>query len=208
MTKIYLISPEDFALDDFNARLENLLQKFDIDIFQLRIKNKSHSEVRQYAKKLLDSCNKYGCKFIINDYADIALEIGAHGVHVGQDDIDISQIRSRAQNKDFIIGVSCYDSIDIATDYTKKGASYVSFGTFFPSNTKNSHGKPDITIIPKMRKCYDVPIVAIGGIDSDNCGQLVKNKVDYLAIISYIWNNPLGEEKAMQNLLNKLNSID
>ncbi len=208
MTKIYLISPEDFVLDDFIAKLENLLQKFDIDIFQLRLKNKSRFEVRQYAKKLLDSCNKYDCKLIVNDYADIALEIGAHGAHIGQDDVDISQIRSSARGKDFIIGVSCYDSIDIATDYAKKGVSYVSFGTFFTSNTKNSHGKPDVSIISRMRKVCNVPIVAIGGINSDNCIDLIRHKVDYLAIISYIWNNPLGQEKAMRDVLFKLESVD
>ena len=102
--------------------------------------------------------------------------------------------------KNFMIGASCYDSKDLALLAAKSGANYISFGTFFPSQTKNSKGKPDPKIISWCKENINLPTVAIGGIKEENCDLLIKEKVDFLAIISYIWNHPNGENFAIKNL--------
>ena len=204
MTKIYLISPPDFYIEDLDKKLRNILQNSEISLFQLGVKNKPENQVKAYAKRLLETCNEFNCQFILNDYADIAIEIGAHGVHVGLQDQNIAQIRKKSGER-FIIGASCYDSRDLALEAMKQGASQISFGTFFPSVTKNSQGKPDISIIEWAKEALNLPIVAIGGINDKNCKPLIQVKTDFIAVVSYVWNNKNGEIHAIENLMKSIN---
>lgn len=206
MTKLYLISPPDFVLEDLNAKLRNILRNFTIPIFQLRVKNKTKEQVKIYAEKLLKTCNEFNCLFILNDYVDIAIEIGANGVHVGSKDQNIAKIRGEV-GEDFIIGASCYDSRDLTLEAVTQGASYISFGTFFPSVTKNSQGRPDISMVDWAREKFDLPIVTIGGISDKNCRSLVEAKADFIAVVSYVWNNPDGEISAIENLMKSIGSL-
>ncbi len=203
MAELYLISPPDFDLDEFEKKLRNILTKFKLPVFQLRLKDKTESEVEKYATKLLETCREFNCAFILNDYVDIALKIGANGVHVGSHDQDIAKIRQKS-GENFMIGASCYNSRDLALQASLDGANYLSFGAFFPTKTKKVKAKADISIIKWANEIFDLPISAIGGITADNCSDLVKAKADFICVISYVWGHPKGEEFAVKEILKTL----
>lgn len=203
MTKIYLISPPKISVDEFSSQLEIALQTGQIPVFQLRLKDYSDDKIIEIGKKILAICHKYKTLFILNDRLDLALKIGADGVHLGGEDGNILQARKNSP-ENFIIGASCYDSKHLAVEAAEAGADYVSFGTFFPSKTKNSKGKPTLEILEWCDELLDAPTVAIGGITDENCAQLVKAKADFIAVISYIWEHPQGVEFAVKTLSKKL----
>ncbi|MFT6105823.1 MAG: thiamine-phosphate pyrophosphorylase [Rickettsiales bacterium] len=200
MSKIYLISPPQIDLENFLINLDLALKTKKISVFQLRIKGYSNEDLLKIAKKSKDICRKNSVPFIINDRFDLALEIGADGVHLGSDDGNIAQIRKDSP-ENFIIGTSCYDSKHLAAEAVEAGADYVSFGTFFASKTKNSKGSPTPEILDWCDEILPVQSVAIGGIDDQNFSQL--SKADFIAVISFIWSNENGVEWAIDRLSEK-----
>ena len=92
----------------------------------------------------------------------------------------------------------------LAMEAGEQGADYISFGAFFETQTKISRGKPSFEILNWANEILNLPIVAIGGINDKNCAELVKNCADFLAVISFIWQHPLGVEVALKNLHNQL----
>ena len=203
MAQIYLISPPQIELKDFSLKLEKALKTGLIPAFQLRLKNYSLSEVKKISQEIKKICDDNNCLFLLNDFYEIALEVRASGVHVGIDDKKISQIRQNSP-KNFIIGASCYDSKHLAMEAGEQGADYISFGAFFETQTKISRGKPSVEILNWASEILNLPIVAIGGINDKNCVELVKNGVDFLAVISYVWQHPKGVEVAIKNLHQQL----
>ena len=203
MAQIYLISPPQIELKDFSLKLEKALKTGLVTSFQLRLKNYSSLEVKKISQEIKKICDNNNCLFLLNDFYEIALEIGASGVHVGIDDKKISQIRHNSP-KNFVIGASCYDSKHLAMEAGEQGADYISFGAFFETQTKISRGKPSVEILNWASEILNLPIVAIGGINDKNCIELVKNGADFLAIISYVWQHPLGVEIAIKNLHQQL----
>ena len=199
MTKIYLISPEKIDLDNFPTRLKSALGTGLVEVFQLRLKGYSDFDVKEISQKLKEICHANNCLFILNDYSNIALEIGANGVHVGSDDRSILELKKIA-TENFIIGASCYDSRHLAMKAAEEGADYISFGAFFKSKTKESRGQPGIEIVEWSLELMNLPIIAIGGIDDENCKELVKTGVDFISVISYVWDHPQGEVIALENL--------
>lgn len=197
MTQIYLISPPKIELDDFLPKLNQVLATGRIPIFQMRLKGYSDSEIINIGYKLFAVCRNYGTNFIINDRFDLACIIGANGVHIGFGDGKVMDVRKKV-SRNFLIGVSCYDSKKMALESEIMGADYVSFGSFFSSKTKNSKGKPDLEILEWAHSFLKVPVVAIGGIDNQNCVELIKHKADFLAIISYIWDHEQGPAHAIE----------
>jgi thiamine-phosphate pyrophosphorylase len=199
MTQIYLISPPKIIIDQFLVDLEAALQTKKIPVFQLRLKGYDDDEVVQLGKEILVVCRKYNTQFILNDRLDLALKIGADGVHFGDSDGNITEAKKKV-SANFVIGASCYDSKHIAVQAVEEGADYVSFGAFFNSPTKNSKGNPTPEILEWCDEILAVPSVAIGGITAENCRDLVKSKADFLAVISYVWSNPKGVLWAVENL--------
>ncbi len=204
MTKLYLISPPDFVLEEFDKKLREVLKECEVPVFQLRLKNKSDKEVKIYAQRLLATCNEFGCLFILNDYFDIALEVGAVGVHVGSSDLNIAKIRQKV-GEDFVIGASCYDSRDLALEAEINGASYISFGAFFPTKTKKTTAKPTPEIVSWAKEMLNLPVTAIGGVNSQNCGVLKEVGADFICVVSYVWDHEKGPVAAVKEILEKLN---
>lgn len=200
--KIYLISPPRIELGKFTADLEQLLASKLVSVFQLRLKDYRLDEVKLIANSLKTVCQKYNCPIILNDYGDIAIELGFDGVHLGVDDGRISELRIKAP-KNFIIGASCYDSKHLAMVAGEEGADYISFGAFYSSSTKKSQGKPTLEIVKWCDQLMNLPIVAIGGINNSNCRPLVEAGADFIAVISYIWNakDKLGALKKLNSAL-------
>jgi len=205
MTKIYLISPPKIIVKDFAHSLQNALKTGLVPVFQLRLKDYERSEIKKIAQEIKKICHDNNCLFLLNDYYDIALEVGADGVHLGSEDKEIITARKNSA-KNFIIGASCYDSRDLAIKAAEQGADYLSFGTFFLSQTKNSKGKPTTEIIEWCVEMTDLPVVAIGGINDKNCHSLVSAKVDFLSVVSYVWNHPSGEAEALRGLDSAINA--
>jgi thiamine-phosphate pyrophosphorylase len=199
MAEIYLISPPDFD-KTFYARLEIALSTGLIPAFQLRLKNCEREKIVSTAKELKKICKDYKCNFLINDHFEIAMEVGADGVHVGGEDGSIQELRKKS-HKNFIIGASCYDSKHLAMEAAEQGADYLSFGTFFSSKTKNSQGKPTTEIIKWCDELIDLPIVTIGGINDQNCASLVNAGANFIAVISYVWQ---GEDLQISERIKKL----
>jgi len=199
MTKIYLISPPNIDLKNFSIQLNQALKTNLVPIFQLRLKDYSHKDIEVYAKELMKICRDNNCLFILNDNFELAINLGCDGVHLGIDDINKNIIKNNWP-KNFLMGSSCYDSKHLAMESAEIGFDYLSFGAFFESKTKISRGKPDISIINWASEILNLPVVAIGGINADNCGIFAKNNIDLIAVISFVWQHSSGVKKALEEL--------
>tara|TARA_B100000900_G_scaffold404401_1_gene412728 strand:- start:401 stop:1015 length:615 start_codon:yes stop_codon:yes gene_type:complete len=183
---IYLISPNKI-LKSFYCDLIKVLKSNKISFFQLRLKKDSYKNKIKIAKKISRICKKFKVKFLINDDPELAKKINADGCHIGQKDMDITLARKLLKKK--IIGVTCHNSLRLAKIAYKKNADYIAFGAFNSSRTKKIRFKANVKIIKKLKKISNIPVVAIGGINSSNYRKLLLNKADFLAISGYIWNN-------------------
>lgn len=141
------------------------------------------------ASMLLSLTRECGVPLIINDDVDLALAVGADGIHVGRDDVALTDVR-RQLGASAIIGVSCYDDLARAQAAMDQGADYVAFGRFFPSKTKPDAPCASVETLQKARKTLTVPVVAIGGITEENGGLLLDAGADLLAVIEGVF----GEE--------------
>ena len=138
-------------------------------------------------KKIRTICKKNRVKFIVNDDPLLAKTLNADGCHLGQKDMDIKKARKIIGNK--IIGITCHNSLNLAKTAVKAGANYLAFGAFYSSNTKKTKYVATTKILNKAKKLTKIPIVAIGGINSNNYKNLLLNNANFLAISGYIWNN-------------------
>jgi thiamine-phosphate pyrophosphorylase len=157
----------------------------------IQYRDKSHDAARRLtqAQALDELCQRYKVPLIINDDAELAAQVGAAGVHIGQDDPDLATARARLGPK-AIIGVSCYDRLDLALAAERAGADYVAFGAFFPSPTKPHEIRPPIALLREARAALTVSIVAIGGITPDNAPLLLNAGADALAVVSAVFAQP------------------
>ena len=138
-------------------------------------------------KKIRKICKKFNVKFLINDDVFLAKKLNADGCHLGQKDMNILKARKLIGSK--IIGITCHNSIKLARIALKNKTNYLAFGAFNSSRTKKVKYKASINLLKKARKITKIPIVAIGGINSNNYKKLLLNKANFLAISSYIWKN-------------------
>jgi thiamine-phosphate pyrophosphorylase len=151
-------------------------------IIQYRDKSKKYQLRLEQVQALSQLCKKYQIPLIINDDVALARQVGADGVHLGKDDIDISTARTLL-GEQAIIGVSCYNQLSLALDAVKAGTNYVAFGRFFNSATKPNATGCSVEILRKARQRLNCPVVAIGGITPDNGKELIKAGADCLAVI-------------------------
>ena len=183
---IYLISP--LKIDKtYYYHLENVLSQKKVSFFQLRLKKENIKRKLLIGKKIKRICKKFNVKFLINDDVYLAKILNADGCHLGQKDMNISKARKIIGNK--TIGITCHNSINLAKIALENKADYLAFGAFFSSKTKKVKYKASFNLLKKARKITKKPIVAIGGINSNNYKKLLLNKANLLAISGYIWNN-------------------
>ncbi len=183
---IYIISPSKINKFFYND-LVNIFKEKKVSFFQLRLKKINYKKKLIVGKKIKIICKKYNVKFLINDDVYLAKKLNADGCHLGQKDMNIVEARKLIGNK--IIGITCHNSIKLAKVAIKNNADYVAFGAFNLSKTKKVKYRASINLLKKARKITKTPIVAIGGINSENYKKLLLNKANFLAISSYIWNN-------------------
>ena len=184
MAEIYAISddilmPENLALEYAREILE-----YGVKFFQFRSKKAVKNE--KLASEILNLCEKFGAKFIVNDDVKFAKKIGAKAVHLGKDDENIKEAFD-ILGKDAYVGVSCYNDINLAINATKNGASYVAFGSVFTSPTKPNAPKCGLEIVKEAKQILNLPVCVIGGINETNIGSLSHAKPDLIAVISAIY---------------------
>ena len=183
---IYLISPNKIY-PKFYQDLKEVLKTGKVSLFQLRLKKYSFKQKIIIGKKINQICKNNGVKFLVNDDPILSKKLNADGCHLGQKDMSLSEARKIVGNK--IIGITCHNSIKLAKVAIKEKASYIAFGAFFSTTTKKVKFKASTKILNKVKKLTKTPIVAIGGINSNNYKKLLLNNANLLAISGYIWNN-------------------
>ena len=183
---VYLISPNKIK-KTFFENLADLLCSKKVSFFQLRLKKISWKNKIIIGKKIKRICKKFKVKFLINDDVNLARELDADGCHLGQNDMSLVNARKIIKKK--IIGITCHNSIKLAKLATKNKADYIALGAFNVSKTKKTKFKANLNLLKKVKKMTKTPVVAIGGINSDNYKKLLLNRANFLAISGYIWNN-------------------
>ena len=190
---VYLISPNKIYLN-FYEDLEKVLSFKKVSFFQLRLKKTPKNLIIKIAKKIKTITKKNKVKFIINDDSKLAKEVNADGCHIGQFDSTVSLARKDIKKK--IVGVTCHNSKDLALKASRDKADYLAFGSFFKSKLKPNAKKADLKILLWSKKNIKKPIVVIGGITDKNYKELIKAGANYIAISTFIWNNPFLKPEA------------
>ena len=152
---------------------------------QLREKKLCYDDFLKQAIALKKITDKYNIPFVINDNVDIAIAVGADGVHVGQKDMEAGKVRQKlGQNK--IIGVSV-QTVEQAILAQKQGADYLGVGAVFSTSTKLDASEVSFETLQKICNAVSIPVVAIGGISQSNILQLKGSGIDGVAVVSAIF---------------------
>ena len=168
----------------FFNRVEKAL-KSGIKCLQFRNKDISREDFLKKAIVLRDLCKKYNALFIVNDEVEMAIKIKADGVHVGQDDTDLFDVRKKL-GEEKIVGVSV-QTVEQAMLATKSGADYLGVGTIFKTSTKQDAKLVDINVLKEICQSTRLPVVAIGGINHQTVPLLHGSGIRGIAVISAIF---------------------
>jgi thiamine-phosphate pyrophosphorylase len=170
-------------------------------LVQLREKTMPASELFPLAQRLVRRCREVGAWLIMNDRADLALAVGAHGLHVGQDDLPARHARTLLR-PGMILGVSTHDPQQ-ARQAVTDGADYVAVGSIFPTATKAAFQLVGTDLIRRVRPEVPVPLVGIGGITADNAASVLAAGADGVAVVSALCAAP-DPEAATRVLLSRI----
>jgi len=149
------------------ALIERVIAEHQVNILQYRHKTNDDQLKLNEAQQLLDLCLTHNTLFIVNDDINLCEKVGADGVHLGQNDTSIKTAREQLGEK-AIIGVSCYNQLQLAFDAEAMGANYVAFGVLFSSITKPTASHCSLSVIKSAKEKIKLPIVGIGGITFEN----------------------------------------
>ena len=183
---LYAITDDQLiAESEFNPAVESALQG-GASIIQYRDKSDNLHKRLQQANSLRSLCEQYQAILIINDDVELAKAVDAHGVHLGKNDTSISSAR-QILGDDAIIGISCYNDIELAITAEKNTANYVAFGAMFSSATKPDAINANLDIISIAKQQLSIPVCAIGGISNENINLLIQQGTDMAAVISSLF---------------------
>ena len=155
---------------------------------QLREKEILSLDFYVLASEMKKITDRYGIPLIINDRMDIAMAVGAAGIHIGQKDIP-ADIARKVIGKDMLLGVSAVSAAE-AVNAAKAGADYLGVGAMFPTRTKPDAGFVSMEELGRIRKAVDIPIVVIGGISKENAMLFQPMGIDGLAVVSAVIAQP------------------
>ena len=189
--RLYIITPETFDLHPFGDSLGQALDAGDVAAVQLRLKNAPDDGWKRAIDVLRPVCQSRRVEFLLNDRADLVVTAGCDGAHVGQEDMPAREARS-LMGPGRTLGVTCKSSHDLADRAVRDGASYVAFGAFFPSTSKQVTNLADPAVLRRWAQQSKVPSCAIGGITAANLAPLVRAGANLLAIIGGVWGHPDG----------------
>jgi thiamine-phosphate pyrophosphorylase len=187
---IYALCDTTFYPEKSHLRLAEELLAGGIKILQLRMKGETDlNKVRQTAEQILSLKKQFDFTFIVNDFVDIALELGADGIHVGRDDTPVPELLKKTKGK-ILVGYSSH-SLPEAVLAEQQGAHYVALGAIFPTPTKGpGHPVVGLETLRRVVQQLKIPVVAIGGINSENFAQVVDTGVAAIAMISALTTVP------------------
>ena len=197
LCQIYLLTPP--RIDDvpkFCALLETTLAAAPVACVQIRLKDIESSALVQAGQAITHVCHAAGVEVIVNDFPDLVADIGADGVHIGQEDMDYFSSRE-VLGGDAILGVTCHNSKELAFAAAKAGADYVAFGAFFDTTTKEAKTRAELEILSWWHEAVEIPSVAIGGITVDNAEAVIAAGADFIAVCSGVWDHSEGPAAAV-----------
>ena len=183
---LYVITDQEIS--DFltlYSRTEEILSS-GIIALQYRDKSEDSTLRLEHASELQKLCTTYKTLFIINDDIDLAQQVQSDGLHLGKDDIDCKTARARL-GLTKILGISCYNSLQLAGQAVEDGADYIAFGAMFPTQSKSNTTQATPDLITTAKQEYNIAVAAIGGITPDNCMPLIEAGADMLAVISSVY---------------------
>lgn len=193
---LYVITPTGLCADP-----ERLLTAVEAALrggarlIQYRDKSAGHPQRINTCRRLRRQCQHHGALLIVNDDVTLALESGADGVHLGLDDLPLSEARAML-GPDKIIGLTCADSLDRVRAASEGGADYVALGAFFPSRTKPEARHATLDLLRATRLFTSLPICAIGGITPGNAGTLIEAGADLVAAVEGVFGGASIEDAA------------
>ncbi|MCU7930363.1 MAG: thiamine phosphate synthase [Candidatus Thiodiazotropha sp. (ex Codakia rugifera)] len=158
-------------------------------IIQYRDKKRDPQQRLSDATALQQLCREYNALLIINDDVKLAKQSGADGVHLGRDDPSMA-IAREALGEKAIIGISCYNRLELARQAAASGADYIAFGRFFASTIKPEAVQAEPELLTDAKNELDLPLVAIGGITPENGAPLIAAGADMLAVVHGIFGQP------------------
>ena len=182
---VYAITPEITDTAVLLRKVEAVLAG-GAHLLQYRSKSADVALKHEQASELLSLCRRFHVPFIVNDDVRLAVLCGADGVHLGADDAPLKEARINL-GPERIIGVSCYGDLERAARAQAEGADYLAFGSFYSSSTKPQAPLVPVSTLQVARARFNLPLVAIGGIQPDNAAALLQAGVDAIAVISALF---------------------
>ncbi|HFD0307781.1 thiamine phosphate synthase [Clostridium perfringens] len=200
--KLYLVT--DYRIP-FNELLEKTKEALigGVSIVQYRAKNKETKEMCKEAKALKKLCDEFGALFLVNDRIDVALAVKANGVHIGQDDMEVS-IAREIMPKDAVIGVTVHNKEE-ALKAIKEGADNLGVGALFSTNSKDDATLMTLETLREIKSVSNIPLYGIGGITPYNLNKDILENLEGVAVISALLNSDNIREKSKEflNILSK-----
>lgn len=197
--RLYLVTPPALEPAAFAERLARALDAGDVAAVQLRLKDVEESALKRAIDVLRPVAQSRDVAFLLNDRADLAVQHGCDGAHLGQTDGDHAKAR-KLLGPERMLGITCHASRHLAMEAGEVGADYVAFGAFFPTATKVAEHRAEPEILEWWAEMFELPSVAIGGITAENCAPLVRAGADFLAVVGAVWNHPEGPAAGVRAL--------
>ena len=191
---LYAITPD---MADLNILVHKTQLVIEGGAFMVQYRSKilDRAVKIQQCAAILRLCREYGVPCIVNDDVEMCRILEADGVHLGENDDNIAEVR-RILGEDAIIGSSCYDQLDRAKQAQKEGATYVAFGAVFPTPTKPNAPRATLELLREAKHEIHIPIVAIGGITVNNAHDVIEAGVDAIAVITSLFEAKTIKETA------------
>jgi thiamine-phosphate pyrophosphorylase len=200
--RLYIITPPEVAdIAAFVRDMDAVLAAGDVASLQIRLKDRAgkaapDAHIRELGGRIVGRAQDRGVAVLVNDRPDLAVELQADGVHIGQSDAPYAEAR-RIVGADGIVGVTCHASRHLALEAGEAGADYVAFGAFHPTDTKDAAERAEPELLTWWQEMIELPCVAIGGITLANARPLVEAGADFLAVSAGIWKHPEGPAAAV-----------
>jgi thiamine-phosphate pyrophosphorylase len=182
---LYAITPDEQRTDVLVSKVGKALFG-GATVVQYRNKAASAALRQEQGRSIAALCRAVGATFIVNDDLPLALALDADGVHLGADDGDLADARMRL-GRGKLLGVSCYDRIELARVAARAGADYLAFGSVFASGTKPAAVRAPLALFAEARRSMALPLVAIGGINLQNAPQVFAAGADAVAVIGALF---------------------
>ena len=193
---IYAITPDWEDTRQLIIKTEELLLN-KINLLQYRNKKVSKQLRMTQAKELQALCHHYQVPFIINDDYELCGILNADGIHLGKDDITIEEVRDRLGNN-IIVGISCYNDFERVNEMMTTNCDYIALGACFPTNTKPNAPHASLNFLENVVEISIKPVVAIGGINLDNCLPIINSGVNAIAMINALYSTDKVSDKILE----------